>query len=96
MRNAIPSEEIAPAGDFLTKAEVVQWLRISERTLENQMRAKKNPIPFRRVGRAPRFRRDEVNRWAENGESCAARRMRARLAEKTEGQGDSQRSVCVL
>jgi excisionase family DNA binding protein len=49
--------------DLLTRAEVMAWLRISKRTLDKMMRNRE--IPFHKVGKAVRFKRQELDKWFE-------------------------------
>ena len=54
---------------FLTVTELAEYLRISERTIYNQIcpKAKKTfPIPVKRVGRLVRFDRHDVDAYIEN------------------------------
>jgi excisionase family DNA binding protein len=52
------------AGELLTKREVAQLLRISERTLERLTEAGEGP-PSVKFGRSRRWLRRDVERWLE-------------------------------
>lgn len=52
------------AHDLMTKAEVMDYLRISKGTLDKLMRQHK--IPFVKFERAVRFRKSEVDKWLES------------------------------
>lgn len=49
-------------GALLTLEQVAERLNVSRRTIENLVRAKKGPR-FIRIGRAKRFRADDVDAW---------------------------------
>ena len=49
--------------DLMTKAEVMAFLRISKRTLDQLMKARE--IPFFKLKRKVLFKRDDLDRWLE-------------------------------
>jgi excisionase family DNA binding protein len=49
--------------ELMTKAEVMAFLRISKRTLDQLMKARE--IPFFKLKRKVLFKRDDLDRWLE-------------------------------
>ncbi len=50
--------------EFLTLAELAQRLNMKPKTL--YVRVSEGDLPYYRIGRLIRFRRDEIDRWLEN------------------------------
>ena len=66
---AVNSPPVAPA--LMTSVELAAELQISERTVRRlEITGKIGPRPMN-IGRAVRYRRDEVEKWIEAG--CPAR-----------------------
>jgi len=58
---------------LMTRAEVAQLLQIPEKTLRNwRARGIDGPRGFK-VGKAVRYRREEVERWLAQQEACEPR-----------------------
>ena len=54
---------VPPAGEFLTDAQLCEWLQVEERTTLRWRRDSTGP-PFLRLGsRQIRYRRSDVDRW---------------------------------
>ena len=54
--------EVAPQLALLTVRELAQTLKVSPRTVESLIKLKRAP-PFVRIGRARRWRIQDVNAW---------------------------------
>jgi excisionase family DNA binding protein len=53
----------APAGRWLTLAELCDWLNITERHARKLVA--RDAIPYRKVGRLLRFTRAEIEQWSK-------------------------------
>jgi hypothetical protein len=61
-----------PASDLLTPAEVGQALGVDVGTLSNWRATKRVPLPYVKIGKAVRYRRQDLDRFiAENTEGGA-------------------------
>ena len=73
-----PHRRLDDFGDFLTLAELAEYLGVSLRTLQRVRRRTPEQLPpeFRRFDRRPRYRREDVSAWCAAGrhESPALRR----------------------
>lgn len=77
-RQAIREQAVIAHKSYLSRKEVAKYLAVSERAVaEWAARAvAENPFPERRAGGEPRYKREEVDAWAER----EARRRRLKLA----------------
>lgn len=55
--------EIAQEQQMMTVAQLAQYLRVSQSWIYHRYRSRLHPLPVHRVGRALRFRREDVDRW---------------------------------
>jgi excisionase family DNA binding protein len=63
---------------YLTRKEAAKYLAVSERSISEWVArtAGENPLPERRAGGEPRYKREDVDAWVER----EARRQRLKLA----------------
>ena len=71
-------EETRKIGDqeFLTLAELAQRLNMKPKTL--YIRVSEGDLPYYRIGRLIRFRRDEIDRWLESQRAGAKETVRVK------------------
>ena len=73
-------EKETVVGDIVyDKRGLAKRLNTSQRSIDNWMRAKKNPLPYIRTGGRPKFRESDVQWWLSQGCSVSARRASAKL-----------------
>jgi excisionase family DNA binding protein len=65
----------APAGQWLTLAELCDWLNITERHARKLVA--RDAIPYRKVGRLLRFTPAEIEQWSKPGPRLAPIRTAA-------------------
>jgi|GEM_PF-1874791 len=80
--------ELAGVSDTLTtpdnlprldKRDVAGRLSVTVPTVERWMRAKTNPIPYRKIGKLVRFHAHEIDTWTTSGQGPASRHARGRI-----------------
>jgi excisionase family DNA binding protein len=69
-------DELVPAREVLTVAEVAEYLRVHPTTIYRLLQAKK--LPGFRVGSEWRFSKDAIDRWRGQEEEESASRGRSR------------------
>ncbi|HEX8502629.1 MAG TPA: helix-turn-helix domain-containing protein [Pyrinomonadaceae bacterium] len=77
-RQAIREQAVIAHKAYLTRKEVAKYLAVSERAVADWAArpATQNPLPERRAGGEPRYKREEIDAWAER----EARLQRLKLA----------------
>lgn len=63
----------------LTKKDVALRLGVTVPTVERWMRAKRNPIPYRKLGKLVRFHAHEIDDWTASDNGAASRHARAKI-----------------
>lgn len=78
-RAAIREQQLLAHKTYLSRREVARYLGVSERSISEWTTrpAGENPLPERRAGGEPRYKREEVDAWGER----EARRQRLKLAD---------------
>jgi excisionase family DNA binding protein len=81
MRKLAKVEDAHPQEELLNKPDVAQWLGVSVGAVDGYRREEEGGLPFVQVGRAVKFRRNDVEAWLEkrttnglNGRVKAGRR----------------------
>ena len=77
-RAAIQEQALLATKTYLSRKEAAKYLGVSERSIGDWAArpANQNPFPERRAGGEPRYKREEIDAWAE----AEARRQRLKLA----------------
>ena len=68
--------------NYLNPAQIAVYLGVNVRTVSKLMNHPTNPIPFARLGKAPRFVTEDVDRWAAASKTCGAKRAAVVIAAK--------------